>query len=93
MDEFKPFADDETSFNVADLTIENGTDRLAIYGNIDLARDKTGLEAARTLHKLFAGIVKTLEADPALPAALPPAPKPVAAPGGDLGLPTGGLKS
>jgi hypothetical protein len=34
------------------LTIENGTDRISIYGSIDLTRDKRGLAHAQAL-KVF----------------------------------------
>jgi hypothetical protein len=93
MDKFKPFADSEASLAVGDLTVENGQDRIAIYGNLDLARDKVGLESARRLKALFTDIVRVLEAAPDLPDALPPAPTPqkIGADDHGLGLPTGGL--
>src|SRR4051794_37946089 len=44
-----PFANESESLGIGDLTIENRTDRISIYGNIDLTRDKSGLEHARML--------------------------------------------
>ena len=44
-----PFANESESLGIGDLTIENRTDRISIYGNIDLTRDKAGLEHARML--------------------------------------------
>ena len=57
----KPFADDAASLGIGGLTIENGTDSIAIYGQTDLTRDRAGLEQARTLSKLLNDIVKVLE--------------------------------
>jgi hypothetical protein len=93
MDGFKPFADGDVSMGVGGLTAENGEDRIAIYGNLDLSRDKVGLDFARTMRTLFDDIVRALESDAALPDALPPAPTPPAQnpPEDPLALPTGGL--
>ena len=32
----KPFADDAASISIGELTVENGTDRIALYGSLDL---------------------------------------------------------
>ena len=37
MTEFIPFADDAASTSIAELTIENGTDRMTLYGTVNLA--------------------------------------------------------
>ena len=50
-----------------DLTIENLSDRLAIYGSLDLTRDKAGLGNARVLRQLFSDVVEALEHDRNLP--------------------------
>ena len=44
---FAPFAGDSTSTTVAGLTVENGTDGIALYGQADITRDKEGLRNAR----------------------------------------------
>jgi hypothetical protein len=72
-----PFEDDSQSASIDTLTIENGRDRIAIYGNLDIIRDRAGLTIARELADYFAKIVGVLRADPKLPDKLPPpeAPK------------------
>ena len=70
-----PFADDTASVQIGKLTIENGTDRMAFYGSLDLTRDKAGLAHARTLKALLDEAVRILEQDPHLPetsAVMPP---------------------
>ena len=76
MTQLKPFAEDATSISIGELTIENGTDRIALYGSLDLARDKQGLTHARVLVALLEQAIQVLEADTSLPDAVPP---PVAA--------------
>lgn len=49
MSEFSPFADEAASITIDKLTIENGTDRIALYGSLDLTRDKRGLAHAQEL--------------------------------------------
>lgn len=77
MNTIKPFANDADSLGIGDLTVENGTDQVAIYGSIDLTRDKQGLQHARALKTLLDAVVQELEADKKLPdrLALPDAPK------------------
>lgn len=72
MPEMKPFADDSAAIEVGDLKLENGRDRIACYGSLDLTRDKAGLELAQRLQAVLASVVKVLEADAALPDAIPP---------------------
>lgn len=71
-----PFADDTASISIGKLTVENGTDRLALYGSCDLSRDKAGLTRARALQALLNQVVQVLEAAPDLGDALPSAPAP-----------------
>ena len=42
-----PFADDASSVSIDKLTVENGTDRIAISGSLDITRDKQGLAHAQ----------------------------------------------
>ena len=79
MTKLTPFTDDAASISIGKLTIENGTDRVALYGTLDLTRDKQGLAHARALKALLDQAVQVLEADKALPdaAPAPTAPKAV----------------
>jgi len=72
MTRMTPFADDAASISIGGLTVENGTDRIALYGSLDLTRDKQGLAHARSLKALLDQAVQLLEADKALPDAAPP---------------------
>ncbi len=72
MPEMKPFADDSAAIEVGDLKLENGRDRIACYGSLDLTRDKAGLELAHRLQAVLASVIKVLEADAALPESIPP---------------------
>ena len=75
MTKLKPFADDAASVGVEKLTIENGTERLALYGSLDITRDKEGLRNALALKTIIDQAVEVLKADPALPEHLPPPEK------------------
>jgi len=72
MTKLKPFADDAASISIGELTIENGTDRIALYGSLDLTRDKQGLAHARALTAFLDQAIQLLEADKALPDVVPP---------------------
>lgn len=65
----KPFANDSDSLGIgADLTVENGSDRISIYGSISITRDQVGLADARTLLTILQKAVAVMEADAKLPA-------------------------
>ena len=53
MTSFIPFADDAASVSIAKLTIENGIDRIALYGSLDLTRDLQGLAHACALKAIL----------------------------------------
>ncbi len=76
MPTLKPFADDAAAIAIGELKIENGQDRIALYGSLDLTRDKAGLRHARELAAVLADVVRVLEADTALPDAVAPAETP-----------------
>jgi hypothetical protein len=76
MTTFTPFADDAASAAIGQLTIENGTERLALYGSLDITRDKVGLRHAQALKAIIDHAVQALAADPALPERQPPVDKP-----------------
>lgn len=60
-DAFDPFADDASVRSVGALTFENGTDRIALHGALDITRDAAGLAAARLLKRTLDAIVTALE--------------------------------
>ena len=43
MADFAPYADDAASLTIGGLTVENGRDGIALYGNLALTRAKVGL--------------------------------------------------
>lgn len=63
----RPYQNESDAAEIGDLKIENRLDRITVYGQIDLTRDKAGLGNARALKKLLDDVVHTLEGDPALP--------------------------
>ena len=73
---FQPFSDDSASLSVGEFTIENGTDKVALYGSLEVTRDKSGLKQAKILKAAVDAIVKTLEQDKALPDESDPAEAP-----------------
>ena len=71
---FRPFAEDASAQTFAGFSIENGTQRIALHGSLDLTRDRAGLERARTLKSLFEAVVATLETED-LPDSIPDEPE------------------
>ena len=67
-----PFAEGTSSSEIGGLTVENGTDAIALYGQASLTRDKDGLDKAHALLGFLQQVVHVLEADPALPATVAP---------------------
>ena len=76
MAKLTPFADDAASTSIGKLTIENGTDRIALYGSLDLTRDRKGLAHARALKAILDQAVQVLEAQADLPEKVPAAARP-----------------
>ena len=75
MTKLVPFADDAISMSIGELTVENGAERIALYGSLDITRDKAGLAKARALKALLDRAVQHLEAEKSLPETVPaPAP-------------------
>jgi hypothetical protein len=70
-----PFENESESFAVGGLTIENRVDRVTVYGNTDLTRDKAGLADALRLKDIVDRIVTSLEGQGDLPDKVAP-PKP-----------------
>ena len=73
MAKFTPFADNAASMSLGQLTVENGSSRIALYGSLELTRDKAGLAQARALQELADQVVSHLEAEADLPDQLPAA--------------------
>ena len=71
MTNLAPFADDAASLSIGQLTVENGTNRIALYGSLDITRDKPGLAHARALLAVLQATVTAMEADADLPAGAP----------------------
>ena len=46
-----------------DLNIENRTDRVSLYGSVDITRDRAGLEQALRLKGVVDGMVAVLNAE------------------------------
>ncbi|EGG79277.1 hypothetical protein SXCC_00055 [Gluconacetobacter sp. SXCC-1] len=64
---FTPFDDQGESSTVGGLTVENGSDRIAVYGQMSITRDRRGLDDARALKDVLDAIVDALERQPDLP--------------------------
>lgn len=63
---FKPFETDESSA-IYDLTLENGQDRVNIYGNLQVSKDQDGLKTAKALQDFATALVTALENTTDLP--------------------------
>jgi hypothetical protein len=59
----QPFQNSEESASIDDLTIENGEDRIAIYGSLNITRDRQGLEYVRQLKSVLDGALKVLNSE------------------------------
>ena len=71
-----PFANESESLGIGGLTAENRTDRVALYGSVDLTRDRRGLAHARELRALLDRVVQALEAERDLPDEVGPPKRP-----------------
>lgn len=72
---FTPFVDHGESLSVDGLTIENGDDRVALYGRLRIGKDQAGLKDAKALKAIIDALVARLEQEPSLPDRLPPGEK------------------
>ena len=64
---FKPFENGTESHAIHDLTLENQEDCVSIYGNLQLTKDRAGLQAAKALQAFLNDVVSALENEPNLP--------------------------
>ena len=58
---FKPFEKGTESSSIEDLTLENDVDCVSIYGNLQITKDKVGLEQAKALQSFINDVVAALE--------------------------------
>lgn len=76
--EFDPFRQ-SLSLSLGNLTVETATDQITIYGDLDIRRDRVGLERARHLRDLLNAVIASLEKEethlPDEAAPFPPAPR------------------
>lgn len=70
MKEFLPFANEKDSLALDDLTIENRSDRIEIYGSLEITKDQAGLRFARELKRVIDLTIEALESEK-LPERLP----------------------
>jgi len=59
----KPYQNESEALAIGGLTIENRTDRVTIYGSIQLTRDMIGLAHARALKAVVDNVVQALAQD------------------------------
>lgn len=60
----EPFANNHQSMQIGDLVIENQTDKVIIYGDIDLQLNTVGYEQAQQLHALSSQILQAFAKHP-----------------------------
>ena len=60
----EPFANNHQSMQIGDLVIENQTDKVIIYGDIDLQLNTIGYEQAQQLHDLSGRILQAFADHP-----------------------------
>ncbi|GJE46545.1 hypothetical protein [Methylobacterium soli] len=60
---FRPYADETAVRTIGALSFENGTNRIALHGSLDITRDQAGLRQARDLKSAIDAIVAVLAAE------------------------------
>lgn len=58
---FRPYENEADVLQVSDLNVENRLDRIAIFGSVDLTRDKAGLRLATALMAVLDAVVLKLQ--------------------------------
>ncbi len=64
---FKPFEQGTESSAIEDLTLENQTDYVSLYGNLQITKDQAGLKNAKALQDFLNQVVAALEQETNLP--------------------------
>lgn len=67
-----PFADEQTSLALGNLTIENRLDRIEVYGEIQITKDNQGLRQAIELKEIVDAVVASLQNQNLPPQIAPP---------------------
>jgi hypothetical protein len=67
MPDIKPFRNEEDSFSIDELTIENRLDRVSVYGSVQLTRDQAGLRSATQIRSVIDAVIRALDEDKSLP--------------------------
>ncbi len=63
----QPFQNESQSIGIGELTIENRTDQLELYGSLSITRDQAGLALARQIKTVLDAALAHLEAATDLP--------------------------
>ena len=71
MTAFKAFANESQSLTIGKMTIENRLDKVSIYGDLDITKDKAGLAQALAVKAVIDSAVTALQAQNNLPENLP----------------------
>lgn len=64
---FSPFRNEREALTIGDLKLENHEDRIAVYGTLQVTRDRAGLATAKALQEVLGTIIKELEDEHDLP--------------------------
>lgn len=56
-----PFANNHQSMQIGNLVIENQTDKITIYGDIDITANEVGFAQAKQLHELTSSLLNYFE--------------------------------
>ncbi len=63
MPTIQPFQNEEDALSIGELTIENRLDKVALYGSLNITKDKAGLLLAENLKELLDATVAALKAE------------------------------
>jgi hypothetical protein len=64
---FMAFQNETDSFQIGEMSIENRLDRISIYGNLEITKDKKGLSAALVLKRIVDASIEEMKRDKNLP--------------------------
>ena len=57
---FAPFANESDALTLGELNVENHTDHIALFGNLEIRRDVEGLRQAQALKAVLDAVVASL---------------------------------
>lgn len=57
---FVPFANESDALTLGELNVENHTDHIALFGNLEIRRDVEGLRQAQALKAVLDAVVASL---------------------------------